>query len=99
MIGYRFTGPAREDLFEIWEFVARDDIDAADRVIAGLQAAAGKLVAHPQLGRSRPALAAPEIRFLSGGAYLLVYRAPGKEIEILRVLHGARDLGALLGEE
>lgn len=76
MIGYRFTGPARGDLFEIWEFIARDDIDAADRVIAGLEAAAEKLVAHPEMGRSRPVLAAPQIRFLSVGAYLLVSRAP-----------------------
>jgi plasmid stabilization system protein ParE len=33
------------------------------------------------------------------GAYLLVYRATARPLEILRVLHGARDLDALLEEE
>ena len=99
MTGYRFTEPAREDLLEIWEFIAHDDIDAADRVIAGLEKAAEKLASHPQLGRIRPSIAGLEVRFLSVGAHFLVYRGKQEPIEILRVLHGARDLDAILGEE
>lgn len=99
MTGYQFTRPARDDLFEIWEFIARDNLDAADRVIARIEGAARKLATHPQMGHRRPALAPAEVRFWPVGAYVVVYRAAEKPLQILRVLHGARDLDSILAEE
>jgi plasmid stabilization system protein ParE len=41
--GYDFHPEASVDLDEIWEFIAADNLDAADRVIADILAAIGAL--------------------------------------------------------
>ena len=39
MIGYDFHPEARTDLDEIWDFIAQESADAADRVISDILAA------------------------------------------------------------
>ena len=52
------------------------------------------LADHPLLGPARPDIA-PDLRYLISGNYLILYRALGDSVEIVRVLHGARNLSAL----
>jgi plasmid stabilization system protein ParE len=63
MTGYDFHPEASLDLDEIWEFIADNNLDAADRVIADILAALDKLVPFPSPGPSTPGLhiAAPAV--------------------------------------
>ena len=95
---------ARQDLLEIWEFIARDNLNAADRVLKTVFGMFERLAAMPELG-TRLELGNPHlksIRFLPVPGfphYLIFYRPIGKlGVEIVRVLHGTRDIGALLGD-
>lgn len=85
---------AREDLREVWENVALDDEDRADRLIDNIVEAARRLLEWPQMGRARPDLL-PDIRCLVVGRYLVFYRIRPSAIQLVRVLHGRRDIDAL----
>jgi toxin ParE1/3/4 len=87
-----FNSPeADEDLAEIWLYIALDNVDAADRVLDSIQQKAKALLKHPELGRKREDLA-PSLRSLVVGNYQLFYQISGKDIEIVRVLHGSRGI-------
>jgi plasmid stabilization system protein ParE len=53
MTGYDFHPEAVIDLDETWDFIARDNPDAADRLIAEILAAIGELVSFPKQGHKR----------------------------------------------
>lgn len=89
-----FSDLARSDLDEIWDYIAQDNVDAADRVIDDLMATIGKLLSMPHSGRARPELA-PRIRSFPCGRYIVFYRPEEECIAIARVLHGSRDLASL----
>lgn len=94
---------AEDDIVEIFATIALDDLRAAERFEAALRRECELLAAFPYLGRSR-GFRAPELqgirsRPLSGfGSWLLFYKVTGDAIEVVRVLHGARDLPRALGK-
>jgi toxin ParE1/3/4 len=49
------------------------------------------LADNPRLGRPRPEIA-PEARGWIVGRYLVLYRAQDDGIEVVRVVHGAREI-------
>ena len=53
--------PARQDLLDIWEFIAGDNIDAADRVQDAAFRAFEGLASMPELGTRRK-LASPRLK-------------------------------------
>jgi toxin ParE1/3/4 len=87
----RRTPRADQDLEEIWFFVAQDDPVAADRWLDTLEDKLGLLANSPLMGPTRPDIA-PELRYHPVGNYLLLYRIVSGGIEVVRVVHGARDL-------
>ncbi|GAA0283588.1 type II toxin-antitoxin system RelE/ParE family toxin [Rhodovulum strictum] len=89
-----FTQAAREDLIEIWQHIACNDPSAADRVLDRLDEAAAHLARNPQMGPARDDIR-PGLRYLVSGFYLLLYRMVGDDIEIVRAVHGRRDLYGL----
>jgi toxin ParE1/3/4 len=86
-----FTNKAREDLVDIWLHVAEDDEQAADRVLDRLDEAAGHLAEHPEMGAARDDIR-HGLRYLISGPYLLLYRINDAGVEIVRAVHGRRDL-------
>ena len=56
MSGYAFHSDAFADLDEIWEYIAKDNVDAADRVLADIQSTLTTLAGSPQIGHRRPDL-------------------------------------------
>ena len=78
------------DLEDIWEYIARDNVDAADRVVAELLAAFDTLAASPRIGHSRPDLTERQVRFWPVRAYLVVYAPESQPMRILTVAHGQR---------
>lgn len=91
------TPLAAGDLEAIWEFLAEENPEAADPVLSALRKAIRKLGARPGLGHIREDLADRRHRFFLLYPYLIVYRAETKPLQVLRVLHAARDVEALLG--
>ena len=87
----RIADCAQEDLLDIWLYVARDGIRSADQLLKRLEASFGRLLGHPKIGRLRPELG-NEIRSVAVGNYVIFYRAAPGAVEIIRVLHGRRDL-------
>jgi toxin ParE1/3/4 len=91
---YRVSDLAKSDLDEIWFYIAQDNPDAADKFIRAIVSRFPKLAAIPELGRQRKELSS-RLRSFSIGNYVIFY-CPGESgIEIVRVLHGARDFPPL----
>jgi len=93
-----FTIRAKQDLEEIWDYIADDSIDAADRVIADIYGAVEALADVPGMGHSREDLADEKLRVWAVYSYLIVYRAEQSPIEIVRVVSGYRDLFAFFAD-
>jgi toxin ParE1/3/4 len=91
---YRVSVRARTDMDDIWLYIAQDNIDAADKLIRAIVLRFAKLASMPDLGRRREELS-PHLRSYPVGRYLIFYRPMNHGIEIVRVLHGARDLPPL----
>jgi toxin ParE1/3/4 len=89
----RRTSKAAQDLIDIGEFIAAHDAGAADRLLDTIDAKCRLLAGQPELGTLREDLA-PRLRFFPVGNYLIFYRAIPEGIEVIRALHGARDLPA-----
>jgi toxin ParE1/3/4 len=88
------TRQAHADLSEIWLFIARDNVPAADRLMDAVAARCRLLATMPELGRKRDELAAG-VRSFPTGNYLIFYKRVPDGIQVLRVLHGTRDIPPL----
>jgi plasmid stabilization system protein ParE len=93
---YVLSTDAELDLDEIWEYIAQDNIRAADRWIGQLFDAFEALARTPGMGHKREDLTAYPILFWPVGAYLILYRVQNGYIEIVAVTQGARDIPAFL---
>jgi toxin ParE1/3/4 len=84
-----WTAPAYRDLNHVFEYVGRDNLAAAGKLIENIFAAAENLVNFPNLGRIG---LVPNTRELvvTDSPYYIPYRIKGNEIQILSVIHGAR---------
>jgi len=63
-MGYDFHPEALIDLDDIWEFIAPDSIDAADRVVSEILEAVAGLVPFLHRGFKRPDLTSRPMRFI-----------------------------------
>jgi toxin ParE1/3/4 len=90
----RISPRARSDLIEIWSYIADDSVPNADAFIDKLHETAQLLAGKPGLGRRREELA-PGMQSFPFGRHLIFYRVVAGEIEIVRVLHGARDIESI----
>jgi toxin ParE1/3/4 len=86
------------DLADIWAFIAEDSVRHADRFAVLIDGHCQALARRPNLGRSRPELA-PELRSFPVGQYVIFYVPLPQGVEIVRVLHGARDIESILQED
>jgi plasmid stabilization system protein ParE len=93
---YVLGAGAERDLNEIWEHIAQDSIDAADRWMSKLFIAFAKLARNPGIGHTRPDLTRHAVSFWPVDAYVIVYRARNKRVEIVGVTQGARDIPTFL---
>jgi toxin ParE1/3/4 len=87
-----FSPRAIRDLQEILEHIARDNPQAAVRLIDRLEATCLRLPQSPKVGTRRDDLASG-LRALSHGSYVIYFVEQTEEIlRIARVMHGARDV-------
>jgi len=85
---------AEADLAEIWWYIAQDSPDAADVFLDQIEERCAVLAQFPLMGTAREDLL-PFLRSLVVGSYVVFYLPVNGGIEIVRVLHGRRDLDAL----
>jgi plasmid stabilization system protein ParE len=91
MSGYVLHPEAYTDLDDIWEFIAEDNLSAADRVREDIYKAVGKLVPFPHRGHRRPDLTSRPLRFITVRDHLLAYAPDEKPLLVVAVLHGSRS--------
>ncbi len=98
MSNYILGPDADLDLDDIWEYIAADSIDAADRWIAKLFDAFEAIGRMPGIGHKREDLTAYPVLFWPVGSYLIIYRtrADRHAVEIVAVTQGSRDIPAFL---
>lgn len=95
---------ARQDILEIIAYIAEQNPLAADRVFAAYERSLTSLARTPAIGWHYPTdnsrltgmRVFPIARFRS---YLIFYRHTIAELDVVRVLHGRRDLASLFQEE
>ncbi len=90
----RRSALAEEDYRDIWRYIAADNPDAADRLLLRIDSKLELYAQNPRLGVARDSLA-PGLRSFPVGKYLVFYRIVPDGIELVRVLHGARNLRAI----
>jgi toxin ParE1/3/4 len=86
---------AEDDLLEIWMGLAANNVSAADRLLNDLRDATQLLATQPLIGKARREFGAG-IRSFPVRDYVLVYRPILGGVELVRVVHGARDLEQVL---
>jgi toxin ParE1/3/4 len=90
---------AEGDLIGLWAYLEREaSATTADAQITRLHEASQKLAELPHAGRRRNELM-PGLRSRLVSPYLVFYRVDVGEVQIVRVLHGSRDLTAIFTDE
>jgi toxin ParE1/3/4 len=94
------TPQAWQDAIEITEYIGTDNPEAAVRFVPALEATCAQLLALPSLGSvrqfRRKDLKGVRILPVTGFEhYLIFYSAAGSSIQVIRVLHAARDFPTL----
>jgi plasmid stabilization system protein ParE len=83
------------DLEEIVDYIAQDSPPHAVRVLRLLQARMKEIAKQPQIYRLRPEIGA-EARLATVGSYVILFRIRHDAVRIERVVHGSRDILAIL---
>ena len=92
MSGYAFHPDAFADLDEIWEYIARDNVDAADRLVADIHSTLTTLAGSPQIGHRRPDLTARPLRcHVVRDNYLIACAPDENPLWVMGVFHGSRN--------
>lgn len=95
MMRLEWTEPAVEDLQGIVDYIARDSPLYANAVAEKVVLAVERLVSFPRSGRIVPEAEDPRIREIIVQSYRVVYRIKQRQVQILAVIHGARDLARM----
>lgn len=82
---------AQDDLLEIWLYIAKDNVTAADRLLDRIASKCAGLADFPEIGPAREDIGR-RVRVLTVGNYVVLYRTNKDRVDIVRVVHGARDL-------
>jgi plasmid stabilization system protein ParE len=97
----KWTEKATHNLHSIYEYISRDSVIYAGKFVKSLIKATNRLEDMPYCGRIVPEFENDDFREVIYRNYRIVYRLQGKnnDVEILAVIHGARDMRNLLPEE
>jgi toxin ParE1/3/4 len=92
------------DLIDLATYIAEDNLDVSDRFLIAAETTFKQLAKTPAMGKicqfSHPNLTDIRQQSIKGfRKYLIFYRIFESEIDILRVIHSARDIGTILDED
>ena len=96
---YTLAPEAARDLVEIWRYLSEESgRETADRIESVIRSKFAYLAEFPGAGHWRHDLTSADVRFYSVYSYLIAYRPETKPLEIVSILHGRRDVAAILSE-
>lgn len=95
---------ARRDLLDHFTFIGQDNLTAAERFLDAAESDFVKLAQHPGMGRlwQSPSPRLKDMRVWpvqDFRKYLVFYRPVEGGVEIIHVLHGAREIERILDAE
>ena len=82
---------AAQDITDIWEYIAEQDLQAASRVREDILNTIRALVSFPHQGHRRPDLTSRPLRFTVVREYLIAYAPDERPLLVVAVLHGRRS--------
>ncbi len=88
---------AEADILDIWDYIAEDSLAEADRWLDRLDEKLSLWATQPMMGRPRDELA-PGLRSFAFGRYVVFIQPLADGIDVVRVLHGSRDIDATFGQ-
>jgi plasmid stabilization system protein ParE len=95
---YLLTDEAQADLAEINDYLKREaGVHVAKSTLTKIKEAFLFLSRTPGAGHVREDLTSDPVRFWSVYSYLIVYDPAKRPIEILHIIHGNREIAAVLG--
>ena len=89
-----FTSHARDELLDVWAYIAAQNLPAADRVLDRLEKGCQPLREFPLFGRARPEIAA-DARSIAVGRWVVLHRLVEGGVQVARIVDGARDLARI----
>ena len=94
----RIAELAEADLEEAWDYLAERNEAAADRLVEAVLERARLHAGQPLMGRPRDDLS-PGLRSFVVRPFVVFYRPADDTIEVVRVLHGARDIDSIMKDD
>jgi plasmid stabilization system protein ParE len=98
---FQLTPSALDNLSDIWNYIAEDNVGAANRVESAILSACHSLARHPIIGSKRTDITHLPVRFWTVTKfpnYIVVYRPETMPLQVIAVLHGKRNIKAILKE-
>ena len=89
--GFELHPEAAQDILDIWEFIADENVNAAGRVRVDILEAIRALVPFPHIGHRRQDLTSRPLRFHPARNYLIAYAPDERPLWVIAVLHGHRS--------
>ena len=86
-----YSDAAKADLMEIWDYISADSQFQADRLITKFREKLQHLAKWNTMGRPRPEFG-KYCRSYPFGKYCFFFRPTDDGIEVIRIIHSARDL-------
>ena len=97
MTGFVLSPEAEEDIDAITAYlVATGGVGVARYVVREIRRACHFLAGAPHVGHLRDDLTDAAVKFWPVFSYSIVYDPQSRPLEIVRVVHGRRDVAALL---
>lgn len=96
MAAVTFSPKSRQDLLDIGDHIAKDSRANARHFVGKLMEQCQR-IGHAPLGYAGRGDLAPGLRMAALGRYVIFFRLIDGTVRIERVLHGARNLPAVLG--
>jgi toxin ParE1/3/4 len=96
-MAHRLSPEAEAELDEIWWYIVQESgsTDTARNVIASITQRFDLLARYPRLGRRRDDLR-PGLRSYPAGNYLILYHVEERDVLVIHVFRGRRDIDALI---
>ena len=91
----KWSAPAKKDLKQIYDYIARDSKYYARNVVRNIVARSEGLNDFPEIGRIVPETDDSNVRELFMYSYRLIYEILPNGIIILAIIHGKRDLSII----
>ena len=97
---YILAPEAEQDLDDITAYLAEEGgARVARHVLKQIKDAIAFLSRTPGAGHSREDLTDAAIKFWPVYSYLILYKSASRPIEIVRIVHGSRDMARLLSQD